>query len=115
MEHNWPRVPSPLENFKCRVRALTEELDARERKVDATTKRELDGFNHVKNFIAMQNKLQADFADVCELLGEKGYDAKLGEKYNGLIEKSMEKHNRHKARIHETRTKIDHYLESCMV
>lgn len=74
-----------------------DELDSREKKVDETAKKELDGFNNVRNFIAMQNQLQSEFADVCELLGEKGYDAKLGEKYNGLIETSMEKHNRRKA------------------
>lgn len=76
-----------------------EELYTRKTKIEATAKRELDGFNHVKSFIALQNQLQTDYAEVCELLGERGYDAKLGEKYNGLIEKSMEKHNRHKAQI----------------
>jgi hypothetical protein len=37
---------------------MMEELDERELKAAAIAKKEIDGFNNVKNFIALQNQLQ---------------------------------------------------------
>ncbi len=106
MELNWPRLESPYERFKTHVKGMMDQLDARESKAAAIAKKEIDGFNNVKNFITLQNQLQNDFAEVCELLGEKGYNQKLEDKYNSLIEVSIKKHERRKAQIHETRNKI---------
>ena len=63
------------------------DLAAMELEIDDSEKKELDELNRVKSYIEAQNKLQNDFSKVCELLGEKGYDVKLEEKFTNLCQK----------------------------